>query len=93
MPKLYYTATSCGAASFISAHTAGLRFECETVDLQTHRTASGADFYAVNPKGNVGTLVLDDGTLLNENVAILSYIADKVIGNSNIRWMVAVMIA
>ena len=79
MPKLYYTPTSCGAASFISAYSAGLPFQCETVNLQTHTTASGADFYAINPKGNVGTLILDDGTLLNENVAILSYIADQVI--------------
>ena len=79
MPKLYYTSTSCGAASFIAAYYAGLRFECETVDLATHITASAEDFYGINPKGNVGTLVLDDGTLLNENVAILFYIAHQVL--------------
>jgi hypothetical protein len=42
MPKLYYTPTSCGAASFITAHTAQLDdVEVETVDLATHKTASG----------------------------------------------------
>jgi glutathione S-transferase len=76
MPKLYYTPTSCGAASFISAFTAGLPFEAEQVDLKTHLTASGKDFYAINPKGNVPALVLDDGTVLNENTASLAYIAD-----------------
>lgn len=76
MPKLYYTATSCGAASFISAFTGGVNLETEQVDLGTHKTASGADFYQINPKGNVPALILDDGTILNENTAILQYIAD-----------------
>jgi glutathione S-transferase len=49
-PKLYYTPTSCGAASFIVAHALGLNIPCETVDLATHKTASGADYYAINPK-------------------------------------------
>lgn len=52
MPKLYYTPTSCGAASFMAAHTAGVALQCETVNLGAHKTASGADFYAINPKGN-----------------------------------------
>jgi len=50
------------------------------VALNTHTTASGVDFYTVNPKGNVPTLVLDDGTILNENTATLQYIADQVPG-------------
>jgi len=75
--KIYYTPTSCGAASFISAFKAGLHFDTEEVDLKTHKTASGVDFYTINPKGNVPTIVLPDGTILNENVATLSYIADQ----------------
>ena len=78
MTKLYYTSTSCGAASFIAAFTAGIKLESEQVTLQTHLTASGVDFYTINPKGNVPTLVLNDGTVLNENTAILQYIADQV---------------
>eukprot|EP01035_Chromulina_nebulosa_P005265 gene5265-7141_t len=76
MVKLYYTATSCGASNFIAAFVAGLSIDAETVDLYTHKTASGVDFYTINPKGNVPTLVLDDGTILNENAATLQYIAD-----------------
>ncbi len=75
--KLYYTPTSCGAASFITATIGGITFDSETVDLSTHKTKSGADFYAVNPKGNVPTVAFADGSILNENVATLTYLADK----------------
>lgn len=75
--KLYYTPTSCGAASFITATIGGLAFDSETVDLATHKTKSGADFYLVNPKGNVPTVAFADGSILNENVASLTYLADK----------------
>ena len=79
MPKLYYTTTSCGASSFIAAKAAGLKFEAEQVNLATHRTVVGdVDFYTINPKGNVPCLVLDDGTVINENIASLSFIGDKV---------------
>ena len=30
----------------ISAFTAGVKFDCELVDLGTHTTASGVDFYS-----------------------------------------------
>ena len=77
MVKLYYTPTSCGASSFICAFIAKLNFDCEVVDLSTHKTESGIDFYTINPKGNVPTIVLDDGTILNENMSCLEYISDQ----------------
>ena len=77
MVKLYYTPTSCGASSFICAFIAKLNFDCEVVDLSTHKTESGIDFYTINPKGNVPAIILDDGTLLNENIVCLEYIADN----------------
>lgn len=76
MVKLYYTPTSCGASSFICAFTSKLKFDCEVVDLMTHKTESGKDFYSINPKGNVPCIVLDNGDILNENIACLEYIAD-----------------
>ena len=75
--KLYYTPTSCGAANFIVAAAGGTEFDSELIDLATHKTASGGDFYAVNPKGNVPTVVLGDGSILNENVGTLVYLADQ----------------
>lgn len=82
MTKLYYTSTSCGASSFIAAFVAGIHIDCEQVDLKTHLTASGANYYTINPKGNVPCLVLDDGTVLNEGAATLQFIADQVISIS-----------
>lgn len=80
--KLYYTPHSCGAANFLTAQIGGLNFDSEVVDLATHKTASGADFFAINPKGNVPTLVFPDGSLLNENIAVLTYLADQ--GNAGL---------
>jgi glutathione S-transferase len=74
---LYYSARSCGAASFLGANIAGLRLATESVDLETHKTQSGIDFKTINPKGNVPTLILRDGTLLNEGLACLLWIADQ----------------
>ena len=76
MVKLYYTPNSCAASSFISCFIAGIKFDCEIVDLATHITESGINFYTINPKGNVPTIVLDDGTILNENISCLTYISD-----------------
>lgn len=78
MPKLYYTPTSCGAASFIAAYAANVSLDCEVVDIRSHTTASGKNFYEINAKGNVPALVLDDGTVLNEGAAVLQWIADQV---------------
>ncbi len=78
MPKLYYTPFSCAATCFISAFTAQVQLECEQIDISTHLTASGVDYFTINPKGNVPCLVMDDGTVLNENLPVLQYIIDQV---------------
>ena len=55
----------------------GLPFAIEAVDLHKKKTASGADFRAVNPKGYVPALELEDGEILTEGAAIVQYLADK----------------
>ena len=74
--KLYYSPVSCGAASFIAAEYAGLKFDSDVVDLKAHKTSSGQDFYQINPKGNVPALVTSKG-LLSEGPAVLQFIADQ----------------
>jgi glutathione S-transferase len=75
--KLYLTPGACSLADHIALHEAGLEFDRVRVDLQTKRTEDGGDFTEVNPKGYVPALVLDDGQLLTENVAILNWAADR----------------
>ena len=76
--KLYLAPGACSLADHIALHEAGLAFERVRVDLRTKRTEDGRDFTEVNPKGYVPALVLDDGQLLTENVAILCWIAERV---------------
>jgi glutathione S-transferase len=75
--KLYYASGACSLASRISLHEAGRPVEFERVDIQSKITERGDDFGEINPKGYVPMLVLDDGTVVTENVAILTLIAER----------------
>ena len=75
--KLYYSPGACSLADHIVACEAGLTPGLVKVELKSHTTEDGQDFYKVNPKGYVPALGLDDGTVLTENAAILSYLGDK----------------
>jgi glutathione S-transferase len=75
--KLYLTPGACSLADHIALREAGLEFDRIRVDLRTKRTEDGGEYNEVNPKGYVPALVLDDGQLLTENVAILSWIAER----------------
>jgi glutathione S-transferase len=74
--KLFLKPGACSLASHIVLEEIGRPYETETVDLAKKVTASGADFLALNPKGYVPALLLDDGDLLTEGPAILQYLAD-----------------
>ena len=75
--KLYLTPGACSLADHIAMCEAGLEFDRVRVDLRTKRTEDGRDFTEINPKGYVPALVLDDGQLLTENVAILCWVAER----------------
>jgi glutathione S-transferase len=75
--KLYYAPGACSMNPHIMLREAGLKFDLVKVDLGTHKTAQGADFYGINPKGYVPALELDNGQVLTENPAIVQYIADQ----------------
>jgi glutathione S-transferase len=75
--KLYFSPGACSLSPHVVLQEAGINAELEAVDLQTKKTKSGADFKAVNPKGQVPTLVLDSGDVLTEGPAIVQYLADR----------------
>lgn len=76
--KLFYKAGACSLFPHIVLREAGLDFTAEKVDLTQKKTESGADYLSINPKGQVPALMLDDGSLLTEGVAIVQYLADQV---------------
>ena len=75
--KLYYMPGACSLAPHIALREAGLPFDLEKIDGATKKTASGDDYMAINPKGSVPAIKLDDGQVLTEAAAIQQYIADK----------------
>ncbi len=74
--KLYYAPGACSLSPHIVAEEAGLTPTLVKVDLKAHTLDDGSDYRAINPKGSVPALVLDDGTLLTEGPAIVQYLAD-----------------
>src|SRR5262249_40227682 len=68
---------ACSLAPHIVLEEAGLKYEDEKVDLKAHTTASGTDFYSINPKGSVPALGLDDGSMLTEAAVMVQYIAGQ----------------
>lgn len=71
--KLYYMPGACSLASHIALHWSGLDHEVERL---SHETVHGPDFLKINPKGAVPALLLDDGQVITESLAVLEYIAD-----------------
>ncbi|MES2090819.1 MAG: glutathione transferase GstA [Pseudomonadota bacterium] len=81
--KLYYSPGACSLAPHIVLREAGLPFTLEKVDTAKHTLTSGEDYYALNSKGQVPVLELDDGTRLTEGPVIAHFIADKA-GNTTL---------
>lgn len=75
--KLYYAPGACSLSPHIALAESGLKYDLVRVDLKSHQTEHGVDFYTVNPNGYVPLLVLDNGEQLTEGPAIVQYIADQ----------------
>lgn len=76
--KLFYKPGACSLASHISLRESGKDFTLDSVDLMKKKLENGDDYFAINPKGQVPALLLDDNSLLTEGVAIMQFIADSV---------------
>lgn len=75
--KLYYSPGVCSLAAHILLRETGLPFELVRVDLANHKLHEKDDYYAINPKGSVPVLELDDGERLTEGPVIAQYICDR----------------
>lgn len=74
--KLYFAPGACSVAPHIALEELRIPHQLQVVDLRNHKTG-GNDYYAVNPKGSVPVLELDNGERLTENAVVLQYIADR----------------
>jgi glutathione S-transferase len=74
--KLYYTPGACSLSPHIALREAGVPFELVKVDLAGKKLETGSDYFAVNPKGYVPALGLDDGQVITEGAVIVQYVAD-----------------
>ena len=75
--KLYFSPGACSLSPHIVLRELGIPFDLERVDTKAQKTASGADFTAINPKRYVPTLQLDGGEVLTEGAVIVQYLADR----------------
>jgi glutathione S-transferase len=75
--KLYYAPGACSLSPHIVARECGVEVVLEKVDVASKKTASGKDFLAINPKGYVPALELDNGEVLTEGPVIAQYLADR----------------
>lgn len=74
---LYYSPLACSMASRIALYEANAEVGFIEVDGKSKRTLDGADYYAINPLGQVPALRTYEGEILTENAAVLQYIADR----------------
>lgn len=75
--KLYYAKGTCSLAVRMVLNEIGLPCEFESVNLQTKQTETEQDYWAINSKGSVPALLLDNQQLLTENGVIQQYLADS----------------
>lgn len=78
--KLYFSPGACSLAPHIIARELGIDIELDRV--KDKKTSSGEDFWAINPKGYVPALKLDDGQLLTEGPVIGQYLAESKAGST-----------
>ncbi len=75
--RLYFSPGACSLAPHIVLRELGGHFDLDLVDLKAKKTAEDKDFTAINPKGYVPVLQLDDHQILTEGPAIMQYLADR----------------
>lgn len=74
--RLYYTPAACSLAAHILLEESGQPYNAIAVDLAKGEQLR-PEYLAIHPLGRVPALVLDDGSSLTENTAILPYLAKR----------------
>ena len=77
MLTLYYSPGACSQAPHILMHEIGLSHDAAKVDLKAKTLEDGSSYLAINPKGSVPALQLENGEVLTENAVVLQYLGDR----------------
>ena len=78
--KLFYMPSACSLSVQITLHELGLPYAKVLVDRHK-KLEDGSDYLAINPRGQVPVLELDDGARLTEGPVIVQYLVDRVPGS------------
>ena len=76
MITLFYAPGACSLAAHIVLEEAGEKYEAKRMDLGKGEQRTEA-YMKIHPLGRVPALLLDDGTPLTENTAILPYLGKR----------------
>lgn len=74
--KLYYSPGACSLAAHIVAREASLAIDLVRVDLATHKTETGEDYFKINPRGYVPALEMN-GEVHTEVAALVQHLAEQ----------------
>ena len=74
---LYYSDGASSLADRILINELKIDANFVAVDLRNKKTDNEEDFYKINALGYVPAVRFEDGTVLTENVAIMTYLAEK----------------
>ena len=72
--KLYYASGACSLGIHVLLNEVGADYELVKLDMRAGDLQK-PEYLAVNPKGKVPAMMLDDGTILTEWPALATYIA------------------
>lgn len=75
--ELYYSPFACSLASHIVCREVGIDVKLHRTDFKTKLIDGGGDLRSVSAMGQVPVLITDDGRVLSENGAVLTYLGDR----------------